>query len=292
MKLEFHDYPGQAQITFGTLKTFDITMDTMPDKRMRTIRVWLPESYDGLRRFPVLYLHDGQNLFAGLDDRWKWFVEREMKKVPEDAQVIIVAIDTARTRGEELCPAWPLSDRMKNGPHPVAVPLGDRYRDFVIHTLKPLIDENFMTRPEKEFTGVGGSSMGGIQSYYMHTSRPDVFGRSLCFSIAFGVSDLEFILEQFDKVSGEMKDDRMYIYTGGQTVDTTIIPGSVALYRRMENAGMDYQHVCLMIDSREPHFESAWQKYFADGVRYLFSPDNSVMFPPAPPKKGHIDTKI
>ena len=47
-----------------------------------------------------------------------------------------------------------------------------------------------MTKPEKEFTGIGGSSMGGIQSFYMHTSRPDVFGRSLCFSVAFGVSEM------------------------------------------------------------------------------------------------------
>ena len=286
MKLELLNYPDADKISFGTLKTFDISIDTMPDKRMRTIRVWLPDSYDGIRRFPVLYLHDGQNLFAGLDERWKWFVEKEMQKVPDEAQVIIVGIDTCRTtRGEELCPAWPLSERMKNGHHPVEKPLGDCYRDFVINTLKPLIDENFMTKPEKDFTGIGGSSMGGIQSYYMHTSRPDVFGRSLCFSIAFGVSEEAFILEQFDQSKDAMKDDRMYIYTGGQTVDSTIISGSINLYRRMESAGMDYRHVCLMIDSREPHFESAWQKYFADGVRYLFMEDNSVMFPPTHPKK-------
>lgn len=59
MKIELKDYKGQSEIAAGTLKTFDIAMDTMPDKRMRTIRVWLPAQYDGVRRFPVLYMHDG-----------------------------------------------------------------------------------------------------------------------------------------------------------------------------------------------------------------------------------------
>lgn len=98
------------------------------------------------------------------------------KKVPESAQPIVVAIDTAKTRGEELCPPWEMTAWFSEK-YPFGAPKGEMYRDFVINTLKPLIDENFMTKPEKEFTGIGGSSMGGIQSFYMHTSRPDVFGR-------------------------------------------------------------------------------------------------------------------
>ena len=279
MKLDLRDYPGQDKIDCGTLKTFEIAMDPFPDRRMRTIRVWLPESYDGRRRVPVLYLHDGQNLFGGLDDRPKWFVEREMKKVPDEARPIVVAIDTAPTRGEELCPAWPLTGwfgKMLRGGAK-----GDLYCAFVTDVLKPLIDENFLTLPDREHTGVGGASMGGVQSFYMHLARPDVFGRSLDFSVALGVTDLDFILDWYRRRAEAVKNDRFYFYNGGQQVDQGNIRPQLALYEAMEAEGMDYRHVCLVLDSREPHYETAWQKFFADGVRYLFCEDNSVAFPPA-----------
>ncbi len=284
MKIELKDYKGQSEIAAGTLKTFDIAMDTMPDKRMRTIRVWLPAQYDGVRRFPVLYMHDGQNLFSGLDDAWKWYVDREMKKVPESAQPIVVAIDTAKTRGEELCPPWEMTAWFSEK-YPFGASKGEMYRDFVINTLKPLIDENFMTKPEKEFTGIGGSSMGGIQSFYMHTSRPDVFGRSLCFSVAFGVSEMAYWRQWVDQHADGVLNDRIFLYTGGQTADSTIVHPSVELYERMRDKGMDYHHICLVMDTREAHYESGWQKYFAEAVTYLFSRDNSVVLPPERPQK-------
>lgn len=275
------EYPGKDAITFGTLKIVEMAMDTMPDHRKRTIRIWLPPTYDGIRKFPVLYMHDGQNLFGGLDDRWKWFVEKEMAKLSEDDQVMVVGVDTANTRFEELCPPWPLSSFILEKPYSHnAESKGDLYGKFITDIVKPFIDANFSTKPEKEYTGIGGSSMGGIESFYLFLSYPDIFGKALCFSVATGVSEMTWILKQLREGFPGIKEERIYLFNGGQTVDAGNILPTIELYQELVQLGMDYHHACCVIDSREPHYESCWQKYFADGVRYLFTKDNSVMFPP------------
>lgn len=281
MKLKLEDYLDQDKLASGTLKLFSVEMDSFPDKRLRTIRVWLPDSYDEVKKFPVLYMHDGQNLFSGLDERWKWYADKEMKKVSEKIQPIIVAVDTdLYKRAEELFPAgFPVSAFFKeNFGNPI--PKGDLYRDFIADTLKPLIDRNFKTKPEKQFTAIGGSSMGGIESLYIHVTRPDVFGLSLCFSTATNITDDKLVLKWLNENADRIKDDRIFFMTGGETMDYTLIRPSVELYDTLIRSGMDYHHVALLIDSRLPHYESSWQKYFAEAVTYLFNEDNSVVFPP------------
>ncbi len=276
MQLELQDYNGQFDLFSGTLKTFDIAMDTMPDKRMRTIRVFLPDSYDGERCFPVMYMHDGQNLFAGYDHRLMWYIEREMPKLPLEAQCIVVGIDTAKTRAEELTPDWPLAPvRWQRDPD--FKPLGEKYVTFICDTLKPIIDQNFLTRPEKEFTAIGGASMGGLISFYGHLLRPDVFGRSLCFSPAFICHPAAFLEKFLDEYEyAKVKDDRIYMYNGGTGLDAELLQPMLDVWKRAIGH-MDYRHICAVVDTREPHFETPWQKWYGDALRYLFLKDNSVI---------------
>ena len=288
MKLQLYDYPGQEEIKFGKIKTFDIEMNTFPDKRMRTIRVWLPESYDGSRKFPVLYLHDAQNLFAGFDERYKWYVEREMEALSRQGiECIVVGIDTAPTRFEELCPPYPLNPDFLSFLPPerrkmisMANPSGDKYAEFIAFTLKPLIDESFMTIPDAANTGIGGASMGGLESFYMALRFPDIFGRALVFSPAFTAHSMDFVLERLNgyDFSG-LKDSRIFMYNGGQTMDETLTDAAFAVFDLMIKS-MSYKQIALITDSRQPHFESAWQRYFGEAVYYLFAEDNSVVMPP------------
>ena len=146
---EIKEYPGKNAIEFGTLKVVEMTMGTMPDCRKRTVRIWLPPTYDGITAFPVLYMHDGQNLFGGLDDRWKWFVEKKKKKIDDENQVIVVAVDTSEKRFEELCPPWPLAPFILDKPYTHnAQPKGDLYGRFITDIVKPFIDANFCTKPD------------------------------------------------------------------------------------------------------------------------------------------------
>ncbi len=277
MQVTFQDYAGQFDLCSGTLKTFDIAMDTMPDKRMRTVRVFLPDTYDGERRFPVMYMHDGQNLFAGYDHRLMWYIEREMPKLPLEAQCIVVGIDTAKTRREELTPTWPLTPEwLERDPESRA--LGQNYISFICDTVKPIIDKNFLTKPEKEFTAIGGASMGGVISFYGHITRPEIFGRSLCFSPALICHPADFYTSYFETYDfSQIRDDRIYFYNGGTTIEPRFLQPMLDMWKLLTEKGMDYQHVCAIVDTREPHFETAWQKWYGDALKYLFCKDNSVI---------------
>lgn len=285
MKLQLKEYPGPWIIHYGKVYTFDIPMDPMPDRRMRTIRVYLPGSYDGVKRFPVLYLHDAQNLFVGAGvDEFKWYVDREMEKLAgEGLEIIVVGIDTSDDRGSELFPPYAPNPahripRMPGAPEPT--PLGGYYADFVVQTLKPLIDENFLTLTDPANTGIGGASMGGLQSFYMTLKNPEVFGRALLFSPGYAIlagSCLD-LLDGYDLE--RLKDVRFYQFSGGQFLDEGILPQALDMYNKLKDLGFDYRHSALVIDTREAHYMTAWNKYFGDAVRYLFKEDNSRPQPP------------
>ena len=277
----------------GKLYTFEIAMKPIPDGRMRTIRVWLPEIYDGVRRFPVLYMHDGQQMFtmpgapAGMGS---WRCEEQICALEPELQCMLVCIDSSHDRGSELLPPYKRNPghQIPRGPGmPEYVPLGGYYADFVRDTLKPIIDENFMTLPDAAHTGIGGASMGGLQSYYMTMKDPDVFGRSLDMSPGMDILD-ESCLELIDNYDPKrLADARFYMYTGDQGVDVTIMTSTLTVYRRMKDKlKLNNRQLCMVMDSRESHWGTSWGKYFCDGLRYLFSEDNRVETPRfAPPPR-------
>jgi predicted alpha/beta superfamily hydrolase len=152
----------------------------------RTRRVWIylpPDYATSGKRYPVLYMHDGQNVFdAATSYAGEWGVDETMDSlhVRGDGGAIVVGIDNGqRLRFDEYSP-WR---------HPEAGGgEGDRYVDFLANTLKPYIDRNFRTRPEREHTAVAGSSMGGVISLYAALKHPDVFGHAGVFSPALWVT--------------------------------------------------------------------------------------------------------
>jgi predicted alpha/beta superfamily hydrolase len=152
-------------------------------RNRRGVDVYLPESYgQGRRRYPVVYLQDGQNLsdpsvaFCGntwrLLDGLPWLAERGIEP-------IVVGIHNTPARLSEYSP---FEDAKHGGGD------GDRYARFLIDTVKPRIDEAYRTRKDRASTVVGGSSMGGLISLYAFFRRPSVFGAAavLSPSIWFG----------------------------------------------------------------------------------------------------------
>ncbi len=292
MSIVFEDH--SETVTRGKLVTFEIPMDPMPDRRMRTIRVWTPDSYDGVRRFPVLYMHDGQQLFPGPGfpaGMGSWQCEEKICTLEPEAQCMVVGIDSSDDRGSELLPPYERNPRHqipRRPGQPEYVPLGRYYADFVRDTLKPIIDENFMTLPDAAHTAIGGASMGGLQSFYMTMKDPDVFGRSLDLSSGLDILD-ESCLSMIDNYDPKrLENARFYMYSGDQGVDVTIFSATITVYRRMkESLKLSNRQLCMLIDSRESHWGTSWGKYLQDGLRFLFKEDNSVPAPAffAPPPR-------
>lgn len=146
----------------------------------RNVLVYLPPGYgeNPARRYPVLYMHDGQNLinpedaFGGI----VWGVDQTANSLiltGEIEPLIIVGIYNAgKHRIDEYTPVRSETGKMRGHGGKA-----DFYGRMIIEELKPFIDREYLTKPEREFTGLGGSSLGGLVSLYLGFKRPDVFSR-------------------------------------------------------------------------------------------------------------------
>lgn len=156
--------------------------------------VWLPPGYDATkRRYDVVYMHDGQNLFDPKRSNFNkvWAADKSALRLIGAGKVdpfIIVGIDhPGPDRGRQYFPA-PMLDLVSNdvraeltksGNGPI---LADAYLEFLTAELKPIIDQRFRTKPDRRHTAIAGSSMGGLISLYAISAYPQIFGVAGCVS--------------------------------------------------------------------------------------------------------------
>jgi predicted alpha/beta superfamily hydrolase len=149
----------------------------------RNISVYLPPNYhaESEQKFPVLYMQDGQNLFdpetsfAGV----AWQADETAQQLILKKKIeplMIVAIDNTPDRLDEYTPVRSRGRGAQGGGR------ADEYGKMLIEELKPFIDTTYRTLPQREFTGIGGASLGGLFALHMGFTRPDVFGRTAAMS--------------------------------------------------------------------------------------------------------------
>ena len=158
----------------------------------RNVTVWLPPGYDeSARRYPVLYMHDGQNLFdASRANFGEWGVDEHLTRLAETGQVrlpIVVGVWNTPLRLREYVPAdliAALPDEVRSSLLGMygGEPLSDGYLRFLVEDLKPMIDSAWRTLPGRDDTVIAGSSMGGLISLYAMMKHPEVFGSAGCLS--------------------------------------------------------------------------------------------------------------
>lgn len=231
----------------------------------RDVIVWLPPGYDDEPncRYPVLYMQDGQNLFDPHTAAFKvdWRIDEtadSLIQTGEIAPIIIVGIANTARRSQEYTPT----------------PLGARYRNFVIHTIKPLIDENYRTLKDAQHTAIGGSSAGGIVSFMLAWEHPEIFSKAICMSPAFKIQDIDYVKNVRD-YRGEKKDIAVYIDNGGIGLEERLQPGIDEMLNALEEKGfvrgIDY---FWRKDENARHFEAAWGRRMPEALRLLFGQDD------------------
>ena len=181
----------------------------------RVIHLYLPPSYASQpdRRFPVLYLHDGQNMFssAGTNAAFGWGSWELDKTVDELSgagqmqEIIMVAVNNSTARLGEYSGARGA---------PEAPTAFDKYRAFLLSELKPAIDRDFRTRTEAAHTAVMGSSLGGLASLALAWDDPEVFGLAASLSGAFQVDHTNFLNVTLAGYSGAPRPIRIYLDSG------------------------------------------------------------------------------
>lgn len=240
----------------------------------RMVRVWLPEDYDfnnPNQRYPVIYMSDGQNLV----DRYlsafgEWKLDKTVHKLKKG--LIAVGIDCPKEpleRTKELCsPYKPRKEVFKNEGKEFD-PYANKYVDYIVNELKPLIDSLFYTLPDRENTAIGGSSMGGIMAFYAYMYRPDIFGFSLSFSPAFFFykrNDWKNILDKYEM--NVDKNGKLFLYVGGVDFEKIFVKPTIYTYKYLQNKGFDNNQLSLIVDPNEKHHEHAWAKYLPDALKF------------------------
>lgn len=164
----------------GTL----VRLDALPSRNVagpRAVWVWLPPGYDRdpSRRFPVLYLLDGQNVFDGREAGAEWQVDEAAQRLVlagEAAPFIVVAVPSGHDRIDELTPTPDVAFGRRSGGGAAA------YARFLLDELKPLVDARFRTRADAASTAVGGSSLGGLFSFWLALHSDARIGAALVVS--------------------------------------------------------------------------------------------------------------
>ena len=153
----------------------------------RAVRVWTPSDYDPSKKYDVIYMHDGQNLFdASITwNQQEWGVDEVISSLIESGDIrpcIVVGIDNSELRYAEYYPSA-ICDDVPAGVLPDAFKSwGDEYLRFVVEEVKPWIDGKYSTWPDAAHTFIMGSSCGGLISSYALCEYPDVFGGAACLS--------------------------------------------------------------------------------------------------------------
>ena len=153
----------------------------------RTVRVWTPSDYDPQKKYDVIYMHDGQNLFDA-SITWngqEWGVDETLSRLMSEDRIcpcIVVGMDSGTLRYEEYYPSK-ICATIPEGVLPEGfIPLGDEYLRFIVQEVKPFIDSNYSTWGDAEHTFVSGSSCGGLISSYALCEYPEVFSAAACLS--------------------------------------------------------------------------------------------------------------
>ena len=256
------------------------TLVTLPfgKQKKRMVRVWLPEDYEfdnPNKRYPVIYFSDGQNLVDKyLTAFGEWKLDKVMHKLMKKGLkgLIAVGIDCPKDpqeRTEELCPPFEVSDYIKKENGGDLISYADKYVDYIVNDLKPIIDKLFFTLTDKENTGIGGSSMGGLMSYYAYIFKPNVFGYSLSFSPAFFFFTKEMWKKINDKYHVSPKTNgKLFLYVGGKDFESMFVDGTCSMYQYLVSKGFKNDQVRLVVDTNEIHSESAWTKYLHLALLY------------------------
>jgi predicted alpha/beta superfamily hydrolase len=247
-------HPGNGNTVAGELIVLPQLYSPQLDNR-RDVLVHLPPSYHtSLRRYPVLYMHDGQNLFdraTGYCGQ-EWQVDETMLALSaERLEAIVVGLPHMGT------------DRIAEY-NPFAVQRGgrgERYLSFLADTVKPLIDRELRTRPDRVATGLVGSSMGGLISLYGYFLRPDIFGLvgSLSPALWYGRQAIYSYVAQAQFVAG-----RIYLDHGSRENNAARMRDLL-----LEKGYVEGRDLLYVNEPGGEHSENAWARRLPDALRFL-----------------------
>jgi predicted alpha/beta superfamily hydrolase len=246
---------AQESTTSKQVSTFTIEAPQL--QTTKKTWVYLPKNYENSKKkYSVLYMHDAQNLFdtktayAG-----EWNVDEKLDSI--NAQLIVIGIEHGNDkRMEELTP---FKNEKYGGGN------ADAYLEFIVKTLKPQIDQKFLTKTKKKNTLIMGSSLGGLVSFYAILKYPQVFGKAGVFSPSFWFSDKIYdVAENTRKIKS-----KIYFLCGDNESEDMVSDLS-----KMEHLLNTKRCYCLNLNEKKiikggQHNEKLWRDGFTKAILWL-----------------------
>ena len=231
--------------------------------RTRRIWIYLPPNYEATSdKYPVIYMHDGQNLFdTYYSFAGEWQIDESMNMLFDqgDDGAIIVGIDNGGNQRINEYSPW-FRPNYGGGD-------GELYAQFIVNTLKPFIDSNYRTLPEREYTAIAGSSLGANISMYTGIEYQEVFSKVGIFSPAFWFSD-SIYLHVADK--GVQEEMRIYFVAGDQE-SATMLSNIMAMYDTLLSEGVPSDQMQFVHHADGAHSEWYWAREYPDAYEWLFA---------------------
>ncbi len=223
---------------------------------LKQIWIYLPKDYHVSRkRYPVLYMHDAQNLFdKSTSYAGEWGIDEYLDSI--QAQIIVVGIEHGNEkRIAELTP-W-LHPKYQGG-------AGDQYLDFIVHTVKPYVDTTYRVKKRRKHTAIGGSSLGGLISFYALDYYSAIFSKGIIFSPSFWWS------EQIFQTAKQLnpKKSRIYMVTGDQE-GAEMTTNHQEMEKLLRNHGFDNTSLFSEIVENQGHNEAFWRTAFPGAFEWL-----------------------
>jgi len=250
----------------------------------RNVDVWLPAGYDGVKKFAVLYMHDGQMLFDSTTtwNKQEWGVDETVSRLIREKkihEVIVVGVWNTAERYTEYFPQRVIESLTrterdtvfqkvrKSGAELFATPINsDNYLLYLVKELKPYIDSHYATRSDVGHTFIAGSSMGGLISMYAICEYPDVFGGAACMSTHWpGIFSADNPLPDafFNYLRTHLPKPRkhkIYFDCGDATLDAMYPPLQQRVDKIMEAQGWTSRNWQTKYFPGQDHTERSWRK--------------------------------
>ena len=231
----------------------------------RSRRIWMylpPDYFTSGKNYPVLYMHDGQNLFdEATSYAGEWGVDNFLDSIFSSGkkEVLVVGIDNGLQKRMTEYNPYSFQQFGKGE--------GNKYVDFLVQDLKPYIDKHYRTRPDKKDTYIAGSSMGGLISLYAVLKYPEKFGGAGIFSPAFwtasGIDSM--VLSRAKKMNSHL-----FFYAGAKE-GKTMLPDMKRIAAEIKK--LSVSPVKEVVDPQASHNEAAWRKYFPQFYEWVLLAD-------------------
>ena len=254
----------------STIESFELNISTL--NRNRRVWVYLPDGYDEKgARYPVIYMHDGQNLFY--DELTAYGAAWHVDKCVDDIYsktgkaCIVVGVECDGERRLSEYSPWKASFAMiskrKHAGKENRGGEGAAYSEWFATTLKSYIDEHYNTDPTRNATAVAGSSMGGLISCYLGLKFQHLYQTMGLFSTYTQFNQGAF--NGFVRATPQVEKQHAFVYCGGKEWGDDLVASqriekcAHLLYAQLKQRGVSCQ---LVLDSDQPHYETAWEIHF------------------------------